>query len=288
VLADYEMYLSRLPISSHTRRNYLLRVKRFMAWLEECPEGAKALTDPMDRDYAVREFKSWLLQRNRSANTVNSSLAALDNYFLYKGLGLANVKRLDLPKLAPKALSNDEQRRFLKAIANCKSIRNQIIATIMVNTGLRISEVGQLNISDVVLTARKHELTVRCGKNNKRRIVPMNKDVADALQHYLVGKRTADSESPLFTNQQGARLSLQSIDHLIRKLGKSAGVELSSHSLRHTFITRLIRAGVDLVTVSELSGHSRLETVRRYSLPSQEVMIAAVERLSVNYATASR
>ena len=58
--------------------------------------------------------------------------------------------------------------------------------------------------------------------------------------------------------------------------------ELSSHSLRHTFITRLIRSGTDVVAVAELAGHSRLETTRRYSLPSQDVMLAAVEKL--NYA----
>ena len=156
------------------------------------------------------------------------------------------------------------------------------MAMVMLHCGLRISEVAGLNISDVVLTARKRELTVRCGKNSKRRVVPINKDAAEVLQEYLAGKLGVESETPLFMAQQGARISVQSIDHMIRQFGKDSGVELSSHSLRHTFITKLIRAGIDVVTVAELAGHSRLETTRRYSLPSQDVMLAAVEKL--NYA----
>jgi len=154
----------------------------------------------------------------------------------------------------------------------------------MLNCGLRISEVVQLNVADVVLTARLRQLTVRCGKGSKHRTVPINKEAGDILQLYMAGRMGADGEEPLFVSCKSARLSTQSIDHLIRRLGKDAGIELSSHTLRHSFITLLVRNGLDLVAVAELAGHSRLETTRRYSLPSQAVMLAAVERL--NYAAA--
>jgi site-specific recombinase XerD len=192
------------------------------------------------------------------------------------------VKRQELPKQSPRALEPDEQRRFLKAILSSNSLRNRTIAVIMLNCGLRISEVAQLNLADVVLTARKHELTVRCGKNSKRRVVPINKDATAVLEQFLGGSLSVDPESPLFVSQKGKRISTQSIDHLIRQFGKDAHVELSSHSLRHTFISKLIRSGVDVVIAAELAGHARLETTRRYSSPSQEVMLEAVERL--NYA----
>ena len=154
----------------------------------------------------------------------------------------------------------------------------------MLHCGLRISEVSGLNVSDVVLTARKRELTVRCGKNSKRRVIPINKDASEALQEYLDRQVWHRWRSTIVYGHHGARISVQSIDHMIRQFGKDSGVELSSHSLRHTFITKLIRLGTDVVTVAELAGHSRLETTRRYSLPSQDVMIAAVEKL--NYAAA--
>jgi site-specific recombinase XerD len=156
----------------------------------------------------------------------------------------------------------------------------------MLNCGLRISEVVQLNVSDVVLTARMRQLTVRCGKGSKHRTVPINKEAGDMLQLYVAGRMSADREEPLFVSCKGTRLSTQSIDHLIRQLGKDSSVELSSHTLRHSFITQLIRGGSDVVVVAELAGHSRLETTRRYSLPSQDVMLAAVERLSLSYAAA--
>ena len=282
MLTEYETYLSRLPLSQHTRRNYLLRVKRYIAWLSDSTDAESALNDSVERSLSVQEFKTWLLRRGCSANTVNSFLAAIDNYFLFTGVGSTKVKRQELPKQSPRALDNDELRRFLRAVLSSKSIRNKTMAMVMLHCGLRISEVAGLNISDVVLTARKRELTVRCGKNSKRRVVPINKDSAEVLQEYLAGKLGVEAETPLFMAQQGARISVQSIDHMIRQFGKDSGVELSSHSLRHTFITKLIRAGIDVVTVAELAGHSRLETTRRYSLPSQDVMLAAVEKL--NYA----
>jgi site-specific recombinase XerD len=283
MLSDYQNYLDRLPISQHTRRNYLRRVKQYMTWLDAHPDASKALTDSVERDFFVKEFKCSLLQKGRAANTVNSSLAALDNYFLFIGIGQSKVKRQDLPKQAPRALGYDEQRRFLKAVSSCKSLRNRTIATVMLNCGLRISEVVQLNVADIVLTARMRQLTVRCGKGNKHRTVPINKEAGDILQLFVAGRMSVDREQPLFVSCKGTRLSTQSIDHLIRSLGKDSGVELSSHTLRHSFITQLVRNGVDVVAVAE-PGHSRLETTRRYSLPSQDVIIKAVERL--NYAAA--
>ena len=283
MISDYETYLSRLPLSEHTKRNYSQRVNRYLRWLANCPSGETSIAEPIERDLSVREYKIYLLRNGSTANTVNSVLAALDNYFLYKGWVPTKVKRQELPKQSPRALEPEEQRRFLKAVLSSGSLRNKTIAVLMINSGLRISEVAQLNLSDIVLTARKHELTVRCGKNNKRRTVPINKDAAQVLQQYFAGKTVGDPEAPLFTNRKGTRISVQTIDHLIRQFGKQAHVSVSSHVLRHGFVSSLIRAGVDVVVAAELAGHARLETTRRYSLPSQEVMLAAVERL--NYAT---
>ena len=78
-------------------------------------------------------------------------------------MGSAKVKRQDLPVQAPRALEQNEQRRLLTAIQR-DSIRNQCVALIMLHCGLRISEVAALDVSDVLLSARKRELIVRCGK----------------------------------------------------------------------------------------------------------------------------
>lgn len=279
-LDAYTNYLSRLSISPHTHRNYLLRVKQFLVWLETSGDAGDALSKPAARDFAVRDYKCFLLHSGSSANTVNAFLVAIDNFYLFVGLGPAKAKRQDLPKLAPRALDCDEQRRFLKCIEQSTILRNKAIAMLMLHCGLRVSEVHQLNISDVLLSARKKEIVVRCGKNNKRRVIPINRDAAEIVQEYLAQNRTLDSESPLFSSKKGSRLSTQAIDHLIRQLGVESGLHLSSHILRHTCLTRLVRAGVDIVTVAEVAGHSRIETTRRYSLPSQAVLIEAMDRLN--------
>jgi site-specific recombinase XerD len=283
MLSQYEIHLSRLPLSPHTRRNYLLRVRQFLAWLDGCEDKSDALTDLVERDFAIREFKCWLLQHGRKASTVNATLAAVDNFYMYQGLGPAKTRRQELPKQAPRALDSAEQYRLLKALAKSTSLRNRTMAMLMLHCGLRISEVCQLNVSDVLLAARKRELIVRCGKNDKRRVIPINKEAGEVLQEFLSSGRVADDNAPFFVSQKGNRLSSQAIDNVIRGFGRESGVTLSSHRLRHTCLTRLVRAGVDIVTVAEIAGHSRIETTRRYSLPTADVMIAAVEKL--NYAT---
>jgi site-specific recombinase XerD len=78
-------------------------------------------------------------------------------------------------------------------------------------------------------------------------------------------------------------LSKRSVDDVVRGLGEDAGVKLSAHILRHTFLTRMVRQASDLVLVAELAGHRRLETTLRYSLPSEVDRLLAVENLRIDY-----
>jgi integrase/recombinase XerC len=227
----------------------------------------------------VSQYKQHLLQAGSSINTINSSLASLSNYFLYKGWPPAKIKRLELPQLAPRALDLDEQQRLLHAVAGCKSLRNRTLVTLMLSTGLRISEASSLNVGDALLSARRKELIVRCGKGMKRRGIPINRELGDLLHTYLA-TISANPEAPLFMSQKGNRLSVQGIDYVIRGFAKTAGIEFSSHSLRHTCLTSLIRRGVDIVVAAEIGGHARLETTRRYCLPTQADKAEAMEKLS--------
>jgi integrase/recombinase XerC len=239
-----------------------------------------ALQEPLERDFAVREYKTYLLTSGRSSTTVNAVLAALDNFHLYLGLGAAKVRRQDLPVQAPKALELDEIRRVKRSIAR-SSVRNQTVMLLMLHTGLRISELAALNVGDVFVTSRKGELLVRCGKGSKQRKIPLNSEARTIMQAYLVGPQ--DPQEPLFKSQRGARLSVNAIDYVVRQIARDAGVKMSAHTLRHCALSQMVRQGVDIVTVAELAGHSRLETTRRYSLPTANDKINAVEKL-VDYA----
>lgn len=100
----------------------------------------------------------------------------------------------------------------------------------------------------------------------------MTSDAREAVREWLLERSTKfenkSVDDALFLNPQGKRLSTASLDLIVRKIGQSCGLDLSAHVLRHTCLTNLVRSGNDLVIVAEIGGHKRLETTRRYTLPS--------------------
>src|SRR3974390_1565285 len=140
MLENYQAHIARLPLSKHTKRNYVLRVRQYLEWLDGSPDAQKALSDPIEGDLAVQEFRNWLLQRGSSPSTVNATLAAIDNLYIAIGLGPSKTKRQELSKHAPRALDTEEQHRLLKAVTRNRSARNRAIIMLMLHCGLRISE----------------------------------------------------------------------------------------------------------------------------------------------------
>lgn len=286
--AAYREWLERQPLSPNTRRAYRARVADYCAYLAATPpQYGDPLSDPHARDYAARDYKSHLKTARRAKpSSVNLALAALDHFYRFLGLGPPDVRREDLPKAAPRGLEPLEQKRFLRAVERCPSFRDRAVATLLLYTGLRVGELAALDLDDVPLSARKGLVIVRSGKGDAYREVPLNSEARRTLDAWLVerGKRTvAQGERALFVGRRGGRLTTRAIDLLIRGLAEDAGLELSSHTLRHTCFTNLVRGGNDLVMVAEIAGHRRLETTRRYSLPSAADREAAMERLRVEY-----
>jgi site-specific recombinase XerD len=288
IFADYKTWLKRQPLSVHTKRAYHTQVRQFCVYLDQTDhEYGDPLKDEHARDYAVRDYKAYLKTiRKRKPTTVNSALAAIDNFYRFLQLPPADVKREDLPQQAPRALTGDEQKRFLRAVERCPSIRDQAIASLLFYTGLRIGECAALNQDDVLVSSRKGTVIVRQGKRDSYREVPLNADVRKALDAWITtrGKKfPANKNEAFFLNRQGAQLSTRAIDMVVRKLGEEADVSLSAHILRHTCITNLVRNGTDLVLVAEIAGHRRLETTQRYSLPTEQDRIEAMESIQVDY-----
>lgn len=155
--------------------------------------------------------------------------------------------------------------------------------TLLLYTALRLHELVDLDVEDVSISARKGLLVVRSGKGDAYREVPLNGPCRAALEQWLAARvaRAADRERALFVGPQGGRLSPRSVDRVVRGVASRAGLELSAHVLRHTCVTNLVRGGNDIVLVAELAGHRRLETTRRYSLPSAADRQAAMEALEL-------
>lgn len=287
-LAAYLAWLERQPLAANSRRTYRAHVTQYCAYLAITPSGSgDPLADPSARDYAVRDFKTYLKSvRRAKPSSVNLSLAAIDSFYGFLGLGRPNVRREDLPHAAPRALAGDEQKQFLRAVERQTSPRDRAIATLFFYTALRLGECAALDTDDVAMTARKGKVIVRSGKGDAYREVPLNGAAREALTAWSLERKRLfpdSQERALFLNRAGRRLSGRAIDQMLRKSVRDTGLALSAHVLRHTCLTNLVRGGHDLVLVAEIAGHRRLETTRRYSLPTAQDRQTAMESLRVEY-----
>ncbi len=284
--ADYAAWLAEQPLSSRTREAYLAAVSAFVAWLEQRDAGpGDALVAPRARDLAARDYKRHMkVDRGLSPASVNQALAGMDHLFRFLGLGAAIVRREELPRSAPRALDVEQQRVLLQA-AEESTARDRAIVALLLFTGLRLSEAAALRLADVRISARKGLVVVRSGKGDAYREVELNALVRAMLDEW-VAQRTKiaqEGETSFFVSRTGSALSSRSVDLAVRRVAARARLELSAHILRHTFVTGLVRAGNDLVLVAELAGHRRLETTRRYSLPSKADRQKAVTDLEIDF-----
>lgn len=200
------------------------------------------------------------------------------------GLGRPVVRREELPARAPRAPAEEQQRRLLR-MCERDSARDRAIVVTLLYTGLRLAELVALDIDHVRVSRAKVSWScapargtptgrcrstpscARCSRNGSASAAP--------------GRR--EGERALFAGRGGRRLWKRSVDDVVRRLGQDAGVTLSAHMLRHTFLTGMVRRGSDLVLVAEFAGHRHLETTRRYILPSDADRLLAVERLQIDY-----
>ncbi|MDQ3677353.1 MAG: tyrosine-type recombinase/integrase [Actinomycetota bacterium] len=284
----FERWLAGRPLAERSRREYARNVRAYCAWLAETPDRdgwqGDPLTDPLARDHAARDFRRYLqVEKRAAASTVNLALASLDALYRCLGLGRPHVRRDKPGQAAPRALDEAGQRRLLRA-AEGAPVRARALVMLMLFTALRISETVALDVDDVRITTRKGLLVV-FGKGEIRREVPLNALVRQVLEEWTEQRAALarSGEPALWVGPTGARLSARSADRDVRLVAAAAGLQLSAHTLRHTCLTGLVRRGNDLVMVAELAGHQKLETTRRYTLPSAADRQRAVEDLQIDY-----
>lgn len=179
-----------------------------------------------------------------------------------------------LEKKIPNFLTFDEVVKLLKApnLKKLQGIREKAILELIYATGLRVSELAKLNITDVNLDVG----FIKCkGKGSKERIVPLGKSANHFLQKYLkeargklLGKRVS---SYLFLVQGGRVISRQSVWKMIKKLVRKVKIKktVSPHTLRHSFATHLLELGADLRSVQEMLGHASITTTQVYTHVNQ-------------------
>jgi len=218
ILASYGGWLKRQPLAARSREAYPAQVRDFVGWLAGSEHGAKALADPHVRDWAVRDYKRFAKKTKRwGPASVNQALAAIDNFYRSLGAGRPDVAREELAQTAPRALDEAEQRTFLRFVAASPSARDRAIATVFFYTGLRLSELAALDMTDVAISARRGRVTIRAGKGDAYREVPLNSACRTAMAEWftartkqlaaLAAARTGDgAPSAVWLSRSGTRM----------------------------------------------------------------------------------
>lgn len=290
--ARYTAALARpgVPLDPDTVRAYRSRVRQFLIWLDGADVDGDPLTDADARNGAVRDYRSWLLVvAKRKLTTVNAYLTAVDDFYRHLGLGPAVAKRQELAKTAPRALPDRARTRWLRAVERAAA-RDKALADCLYYAGMRIDEACALDLDDVQISARKGTVLIRYGKGGRYREVPLHPRLRATLETWIEVRGAwsgANTNAALFLNKTGGRLTSRGAYGLLQAIAADANLtfgregDLTPHTLRHTAVTNMIRGGQDVIVVAELFGQS-VETVRRYSLPTEADKQAAIATLPVD------
>ena len=295
---DFEPFRAHLVMlgkSNRTIVGYLIDLNTFARWFEQI-NGYALLPDnltPTD----IREYRQFLLNVQKAkASTINRHLSALRAYGVWaKSSGtitynpVCGIKSIAQQKHAPKwldrreqaALHREAERRIQAAKtepAKRQAIRDHCILVVLMNTGLRVSELTNLEMTDISMTDRKGELLVRAGKGEKQRVIPLNNTARKSLKAWFDLRPNAESEK-VFTTQRGAATA-RAIQSLLEELGKSTHItKMTPHMARHTFAKNLVNSGVTLEKVAMLLGHTSLDTTMVYTTPGLSDLDQAVRVL---------
>ncbi len=278
-----DRYLRHLEIERGLSANSVAAYRRdlaaFLAAL-----AARGVTDAgsLDED-AVRGYVAGLRDRERplaasSTARVISSIRGFTRFLLEEGLLVADPAEAltapKLPKRLPKALTHEQVEALLGATDGDDAVRlrDKALLELLYATGARVSEAVALDVDDLVGPDGTPELVRVVGKGDKQRIVPVGSFARAAIEAYLVRARPllisgARATPALFLGARGARLSRQNAWLIIRAAAERAGltVEVSPHSLRHSFATHLLAGGADVRVVQELLGHASVATTQLYT-----------------------
>ena len=280
VIDDFLNYLAvEKGFPPNTIAAYHNDLNQFASFVEE--EATKHGWIPPWAGFNRQSMLSYLLdlrQRNYAATTVARKVAAirsLFNFMVTEGIIKANpiqdVRSPKIGKSLPKPISISQVRLLLEQpskVSTPEAKRDRAMLELLYASGMRVSELVSLNLGDVDL----ENGYVRClGKGSKERVIPIYEQAALVVKEYIEETRTqlvhkAD-EQALFVNLRGDRLTRQGFWQILKGYAKAANleIEITPHTLRHSFATHMLNGGADLRSVQELLGHANISTTQVYT-----------------------
>lgn len=306
-IKKYEHWLHENGFRDNSIERYLIVAKNFMEWHSRLLK--KDVFSPIDvsgRD--LQDWKKYLLidatyQRGKqppkkySISSVNNSLKSIRTFFQFlceSGEILSNpALKVKAQKTAPdfeqepRWLERAERNKLIRVLDDEKAAeknrwkftRNKAIVYVQLHAGLRLSEVLDLEPSDI--SFESGYIFVRDGKGGKARRIEMNKDLRRALTEWIT-ERGDPNTKKLFTSSRGGKqLSKQGVEYLYRTLGEKTGItDLTTHVPRHTLAHDLIESGFSLQRVADILGHVNINYTRIYTRSSSQERREALDSLS--------
>lgn len=219
-------------------------------------------------------YKNLSDKKSRSQARSISALKSFFNYLVFEGLikdsPISNIEAPKLERKLPEVLTEDEINQLIKSVDlnHVFGQRNKTIIEVLYGTGIRVSELVNLKLSNIFF--RESILKVN-GKGDKERFVPLGKIASTEIKTYLNirDRMKIDSKNTdiLFINRYGRKLTRSMIFKIIKDASKSIGLEkkISPHTLRHSFATHLLKNGADLRTIQLILGHESITTTEIYT-----------------------
>jgi site-specific recombinase XerD len=268
LLLEYESWLNSLAFSEHTKRSYLSQIGRYLEFIRQLVASEQILLDPDRREWLIANYTAYLRDSaNCRVSTINAALTALENFYRYLGMGPPPIKRERLDFKPPRVLSEEEKAKILGVLDLCRSLKARAIVSLFLSTGIRIGECAALNIGDVSFSTDAGEDFVHVGKIGSARDLLLDEQTKKALMAWIAERRQIDpatDDQPLFISNNGRRMSTQSLDLVVRKIGITARLILSAHVLRDTFLKELADKSNDAFIVAKIAGFRKLDSTRKY------------------------
>ena len=269
----YENYLTKVKLASvNTTSSYIRDIRQFSTWL-----NTDCSLDVQDaHQLNIVQYVSYLTEIGKSEATISRSLASLKNFYAYlvssgfvEKTPVTDIKVERAKKKLPQILSGREIELLLSqpVCVDAKGFRDKAMLEVMYATGIRVTELIDLNIEDVNLG----QGIIKCNGSKKSRIIPLYPAALRALSNYVTDVRDSmladPSEPALFVNINGSRMSRQGFWKILKSYQAAAHIEkdITPHTLRHSFAVHLLENGADLSSLQELMGHCDISSTQMYT-----------------------
>ena len=286
LICAYENYLSKVKqASANTVASYMRDIRQFSDWLRSTED----LTVVDASQLNISDYLAYLEQGGRSGATISRSLASLKNFYAYlvsSGF-LERTPVIDIhvdrgEKKLPQILTGREIELLLSQPSgvDAKGLRDKAMLEVMYATGIRVTELIELNVEDVNLD----QGLIKCTGSKKTRMIPLYPGALRALTAYLRDIRdsmvTDREERALFVNVTGSRMSRQGFWKILKHYQATAHIEkeITPHTLRHSFAVHLLENGADLGSLQELMGHSDISSTQVYTHMVNQKLKAVYEK----------